>query len=878
MNSATASVVRYTFDISNGGADLTSGVYDTLLKSETTQILAIKGTFSGTGSEVLVKRDIFTTSDDTVNFNSLLNSQQIGLAAITSGVVLTDSLGGNDNITLPSLATINAMPTLRALTLSAFHTGAGDSTVTGSDGTYLIDGVDSGFASTSANRHETGHKTIVNGTGTMTVVFPGQRPAYEIDYSLSKLLSKQKILAVVVSADKANSDSLNGVDSVVFAGEPAINGRPATLDQYNVVRLQELAGMKFAFDSFSKTMKAITAIPGTKDFAPFASYIDGLNNAVYKAIQASQQKNVYRALFVDSIVQLVENERLLIAPILAAGNAAGMPKAVNDYVNKSLDKLHAVFQEEGGKLYDDIQSGEASKGLEHAAAVLLSDINAKVVAGLSNIWDTAKQTIESENPGLDSMHPDNVAPVIPAPSPIPIPPDSVIRLSLLPTPSANPSVAAFVAANMPVGTFDSVGMALASAGLGALAGASGTVTANATPGGPFAASQAGVVSVAVATAPATGSTVALPSGYGALLAQGSNAMTLSDAGAAGAVLMGNAGPTTFNSTGSGVSLVGGPGQNRFNVLGTATITSGNGASTVVGSGQAGMSVFTGTGGSTVVLAGGASSVQSNGQDTVFGGAGTSTITAGKGLVAVGGDGRMSFIGGSATSLVFGAKGGVDYTAGSAYDIAVGGSGTLVAQGGVGGGQFWGNSGSDVLRAGTGATTVLVANNGGQLFSAGGAGNFLVAGAGDAVLDGSQATGNDAFFGGTGRDTIMAGSGNDLIGTGTGTSTVQLGSGKDTVFAFGTSTVTAGSGSADVVMGGTVALNIAPAAGSAARSFALFNFVPGTDRINLSGYSASTIADAVANQVNGSGQTVMTLGDKTQLQLIGVARADASYFS
>ena len=124
---------------------------------------------------------------------------------------------------------------------------------------------------------------------------------------------------------------------------------------------------------------------------------------------------------------------------------------------------------------------------------------------------------------------------------------------------------------------------------------------------------------------------------------------------------------------------------------------------------------------------------------------------------------------------------------------------------------------------------------------------------------------------------MAGSGNDLIGTGTGTSTVQLGSGKDTVFAFGTSTVTAGSGSADVVMGGTVALNIAPAAGSAARSFALFNFVPGTDKISLVGYGSDAISNAIATQTNGSGQTVLTLTDSTRIQLIGVSRADANLF-
>ena len=108
--------------------------------------------------------------------------------------------------------------------------------------------------------------------------------------------------------------------------------------------------------------------------------------------------------------------------------------------------------------------------------------------------------------------------------------------------------------------------------------------------------------------------------------------------------------------------------------------------------------------------------------------------------------------------------------------------------------------------------------------------------------------------------------------------MRLGAGKDTVFAFGTSVVTAGSGSADVVMGGTVTLNVAQAAsGAAARSFALFNFVPGTDRIALSGYGSDAVAAALATQVNGGGQTVLTLPDQTRIQLIGVTQADASFF-
>ena len=459
-----------------------------------------------------------------------------------------------------------------------------------------------------------------------------------------------------------------------------------------------------------------------------------------------------------------------------------------------------------------------------------------------------------------------VSGVTPTPAPVPTP---------TPT-AATTDVDSLVRTNIPASAYSGAAIALATAGLVKLSGPGRVIGV-----GPLGQNGAGppsaaAANAAVASGPAAGSSLVLPPGYNSLLASGGGAVTLSDAGVDGAVLVGNGAGDTFNSSGRGVTLVGGQGANTFNVSGTAAIATGDGACTVrgSGSGSAALTVTTGAGGSTVVLAGGTSTVQSNGQDTVFGGAGTSTVTATKGLVAVGSDGRMAFIGGSATSLVFGGQGGVDYTAGSAYDIAVGGSGTLVAQGGAAGGQFWGNSGNDVLRATGGTTTVLVANNGGQLYSEGAGGNFLVAGAGTATLDGSKASGNDVFFGGTGRDTIIAGSGNDLIGTGTGTSTVQLGSGKDTVFAFGTSTVTAGSGSADIVMGGTVTLNVAA---GAARSFALFNFVPGTDKISLSGYGSGTVANAIATQVNATGQTVLILGDQTRIQLVGVTRADASVF-
>ena len=446
--------------------------------------------------------------------------------------------------------------------------------------------------------------------------------------------------------------------------------------------------------------------------------------------------------------------------------------------------------------------------------------------------------------------------------------------------AANGPIQAYAAANMPASSYSATASGTVVAALQALPGV-GAVVTSVTDAGPFAVATGGNLNIAVATAPSAGSAIALPTGYAALQALGTGAATLSDAGTAGALLIGSAGPTVFNSTGQSVTLVGGNGANRFNVSGSAAVVTGNGASTVVASGSGTANVTTGTGGSTVVLAGGGGSVRSGGADTVFGGTGAASITAAtvsgaKGLTAIGGDAKLTFLGGAGTSVVFGGKGGVDYSPGAAYDIVVGGAGAVSGQTGAAGGQLWGNSGSDVLQAGGAASSVVVSSKGGQLISTGSGGNFLVAGAGTTVLDGSKASGNDVFFGGGAgtRSTILLGSGNDLVGTGTGASTVQLGSGRSAVFAFGTSTITAGTGGADLVLGGSVTFNVAQ---GAARNFALYNFVPGTSKISLSGYGTNAVASAVASQVNGSGQTVLTLSDSTKLQLIGVAKVDSSFF-
>ena len=90
--------------------------------------------------------------------------------------------------------------------------------------------------------------------------------------------------------------------------------------------------------------------------------------------------------------------------------------------------------------------------------------------------------------------------------------------------------------------------------------------------GTFRTPVAGVANAAVALAPAAGASLALPAGYDALAVQGGGAVTLSDAGAAGAVLVGNAAGDTFASTGADAVLTGGAGNDTFFVSGRAQVT------------------------------------------------------------------------------------------------------------------------------------------------------------------------------------------------------------------------------------------------------------------------------------------------------------------
>lgn len=422
-------------------------------------------------------------------------------------------------------------------------------------------------------------------------------------------------------------------------------------------------------------------------------------------------------------------------------------------------------------------------------------------------------------------------------------------------------------------------------------GPSGKVAVSNAPAGPFRAPVPGQANAAVATAPAAGSTLALPAGYDALVARGSSPVTLTDGGATGA-LIGNAGGDTFNSTGAGAALVGG-GKDVFNVYGSAYVCIVGGPSAVFANGAATVGI-TNYGAATAVLGSGACSFTNSGQSAaVFCGAGEARVGQffGTNLIVVGGSGRVTSdsIGGGDV-VIFGGKGGVTFTNDSGVggsDTVVGGSGAVNIKASGMSGSFWGYSGQDVITA-SGSFNTVAGVSGDKLTITGGLRNTFISLTGGVVMDGSQSAGSTVFYGGSaGTDTILTGGyapragqpdlGSTIVVAGSNSSAVQLGAGKATVFANGSSTVTSGAGSADLVFNDRTQFLLNAVAPGSTRVFALFNFVPGTEHVTLQQYNPNAAAYALANQVNDPGYTTLTLPDQTRILLLGVGRADASVF-
>lgn len=239
---------------------------------------------------------------------------------------------------------------------------------------------------------------------------------------------------------------------------------------------------------------------------------------------------------------------------------------------------------------------------------------------------------------------------------------------------------------------------------------------------------------------------------------------------------------TSSVNGSGLIIAGSTG-NVFNLnAGNWAVLDGDGTA-------GGSTITTGTGMDTVVMKGADSLTAGSGSDTVYGLATAASIT--------GGTGSLEYIAGQGSSAT------ID-----------GGSGMITA---------FANDGASITITGDSSN------------------NIFVAGAGEATMDGSAATGPLTFFNIGGDSSITGGTGNDFFGVQGGSSTLTGGGGTDTF---------------DFFSGGTSGSDVVTDFSS-------------SDYVFLNGNTYTEGADSM-------GGTLLTLNDGTTIDFKSVSSIDSSH--
>jgi Ca2+-binding RTX toxin-like protein len=315
----------------------------------------------------------------------------------------------------------------------------------------------------------------------------------------------------------------------------------------------------------------------------------------------------------------------------------------------------------------------------------------------------------------------------------------------------------------------------------------------------------------------------LPAGFASYVDATKTATVFDAGGGVESVLAGTGNLTFYSNSGFG-SIAGGGGNNRLLLSGNnpggwdIALGGGNNFISASNGGNDTISVgATSPGG----LVGTDQISLGSGNDLVESSAQSAAITAGAGAdtVVAFGDG---VVGGGSGKLTFIGYGGTTVLGGTGSETVFGGSGPNVLHGGTGG--------NNLLVAGPGAGTLFGAANGDQLWSNGSQGQELHAGAGNETLSGVLSTGNDTFFGGTGSDTLLAGGGNDVF-----------------VFMKGNA--------------GTVDI---------------YNFQSG-DTINLKGFGAGEVDQALKSATMNNGSTSINLSDNTKITFINFNDLNKSNF-
>ncbi len=327
----------------------------------------------------------------------------------------------------------------------------------------------------------------------------------------------------------------------------------------------------------------------------------------------------------------------------------------------------------------------------------------------------------------------------------------------------------------------------------------------------------------------------------------------------------------------------GGGSQSYDAASCATVQAGSGADLVRA--VSGQVTVTGSSGSLTFINGsGASSVHgAAGSVTAFGGAGGGHYGGGNAgrniLVSQGASGaNTTLTGAAAGDLLFGSANGNDVlNLANGRETALGGGGNTTVNGG---------NAASVIFTGAGSTTVDGAAAGGDTV-VGGSGSLDVdAKAGEDIFGGSgvlnvsgSTGGADVVIGGSGALSVTGQGGNMLVVAGSTTSNIDIGNGASLIYAGqALTTITGGTGSMQVLLGsGKATINEGAGGavydvvkGAADGVDVLNGFKPDSDVIQLFGYQPADVRLST-----GSASTLLSLGDGTQILLVGIANAGTS---
>jgi hypothetical protein len=380
----------------------------------------------------------------------------------------------------------------------------------------------------------------------------------------------------------------------------------------------------------------------------------------------------------------------------------------------------------------------------------------------------------------------------------------------------------------------------------------------------------------------------LQNGYHALIAEGSEPVSLFDSGVGDALLVGTANadpglPTDLVTYASGDTLVGGHGGNTvFWAEGGTTVTIQGGGNDTIVTNTVDASITTSGGshslvtlgasdnnvvsqGSDVIVCGGGGDAQdvitaagSPGSEgpTVYGPAtGGLTVSGGASYaIVVGEGGPVSMEGGASSgNVLWAGSSNADYIGGAGAGAVVGGSGFLYVRGGsapvtvfggTGRASITGGAPGSIFVVGESATTIA-AGIGNNVFITDSA-PVTVSGDSGLVVYAGQGTGDYQFNAGLGSETLWGGAGTDQFAAGTGNDNMISGGGED-----GFSFTDGQAGGSDII----------------------YNFSPGKDTIDLHGYGS-----AIPTLHVQGGSTYFSLSDGTHVEIYGVTNLPASSFS